>query len=129
MYTQEDLHKQQLASFIDGEGCIRLSKRTYTTTSGDVKNYFYPNVTIGMKHKKTIEHIHNIANIGEIYEHNGMYIWHVHNKDIKNFLTELLPFLLTKKDQAETVLDYFKENANPEALYWKSRFEKQVSYK
>ncbi|WP_027724637.1 LAGLIDADG family homing endonuclease [Tuberibacillus calidus] len=130
MYSEEQLNLARVAAFIDGEGCIRLSKRTYISKSGEKHEYFYPNLTIGMKSKRTIETIYRlIGEIGEVYEHKGVHIWNVHNEDVEKVLKAVYPFLITKKEQAKTILEYFKENANHEALYWKSRFEKAISYK
>lgn len=129
MYSKEDLHYAKLAAYIDGEGCLSLSKRTYKTKAGETKNYFYPNITVAMKHRKTIEHIFSLINLGEIYEHRGVHIWSVHNEEVKKVIEKVYPYLVTKKEQAKTILQYFENGANVEALYWKNRFEKVMSYK
>lgn len=104
-----------LAGFIDGEGCIGIQK-----ASNNVKySKYLPQIGIVNTCFKTIEHIHEILNdldIGHhIYARKVKSYKHLPQKELRfrgfkrcrKFLPLIIPFLVTKKEQAEVMMEYF----------------------
>lgn len=88
-----NLNKAYIAGFIDGEGCISITKRK----DKEYKNgySFYSNIRITNTNLEILEWIKNILDCGG---HLKACI----------IAKELLPFLIVKKKQAEILLDFQK---------------------
>ena len=95
------------AGFLDGEGCIRITKRdsrngrssqyglfvNISQKDGEIMDWLYGNFG-GMVYLK------NKANDYWIYE------WRLSDRNAYDFLKEILPFLRYKKHQAELAIQY-----------------------
>ncbi len=95
-----------IAGYIDGEGCIRATKQsngnahgvhvfitnTYLPLLLEIKNNFGGKVSIRSKSSD---------------KHRTVFQWRIsRRKDIKLFLTIILPFLKEKREQAKLMLEY-----------------------
>lgn len=101
-----------MAGLIDGEGCIRIGH------VGPKKRTYYPTVEIGMTHRETIEWIQSLWLSGSIKINNHsalrsrgpnwktQWIVRIHGKRAKLLCELLLPFLRTKRQQAELVCQF-----------------------
>lgn len=114
-----------LAGFTDGEGCIGFNK-----ICGKM-HYHCPHVTLTNCHKPTIDRVANILST------LGVRYWVQHREPRKSqwkedwviiirgirrtkpFLEAILPYLFTKKEQAEAVLEFINHrlSLSPKAPY------------
>lgn len=132
MYSAKEMEMMYVAGVLDSEGTIQSDVKKYTNKDGVQQEYFYISCRIAMKGKgrKVIERIREAMDgLGEIYEYKKMWTYHVHGNDAKEFLEKLEPYVYLKQDQLHTALEYFEDGANREAIYWKMRMLKQLSYK
>ena len=92
-----------LAGFFDGEGCIRVNK----TKTENSPNYHLI-VTIANNDRSILDSCLE-AYGGDVREKGktGCYSWSLFNKvHIKQFLLDTLPYLVVKRDEALTGMDY-----------------------
>ena len=105
-----EVDKAYLAGIIDGEGCITIRKQG---------SYYVPSVLIGNTNETLINHIKALLDYESIeycmrYEDRGDRInarpsWTINlsSRDrVIKFLNLVLPYLVSKKDQALLVLDW-----------------------
>ena len=93
-----------LAGFIDGEGCFKINK-----TQGASLEITQCNLEILQKLKSTFK-------IGRVRKcirqkpiHKQRWIWAISGKnDLEPLLTELLPYLIIKREQARLLLEYLR---------------------
>ena len=107
--------KAYIAGLLDGEGYIFIHKyrnymslrvgisNTYVPVLKYVKEYYGGNIYKHIRQKK----IHKIG-----------YEWVLQNKYTKQFLKDMLPFLIIKSKRAKLALDFikFKESKNRKQL-------------
>lgn len=109
MKQTKEIKLAYAAGFLDGEGCIRISKRLprngksisynllvmITQKDGEIMDWLYGNFggTVYLKNK--------LRN-GD----NWIYEWRVSEVKAYNFLKEILPFLRYKKRQAELAIQF-----------------------
>lgn len=113
--------KAYIAGLFDGEGSIFIrigtvkhKDKTYT--------HFIPQVSISMTHKGTMDYLVRELNVG-IYRpiqrgkwRTQYYLCVSKRKEIQSVLTVLLPYLRTKKEQAEMMLS-FCDNRHSKLTY------------
>lgn len=111
MNTLRETEWAYLAGLIDGEGCLFISKQQF-------KQCVYPSyrahLIVGMTNKSVIDYIHSLVDAGNVYftkskseKYMHKYRWEVTaNVDISKILNNILPFLIVKKAEAETMLDF-----------------------
>ena len=100
-----------LAGIIDGEGCIRLQT---IKNNPRWNTQYHAAISIGMTDKKVIQMFADRygSKIGVecVPNRKAVYRWKkAGNKIVPPILTELLPYLIVKKPQAELVLKYYNE--------------------
>lgn len=95
-----------IAGLVDGEGCLDLLPFK--------EKYFRSRLRIAMINKKLIYWLKNSFG-GSVYTRKAFgnnresYCWAIENKKIlEPFLREIVPYLMVKKEEAETMLKYFK---------------------
>lgn len=95
-----------LAGILDGEGTITLCGNRR-------KRSYYIQVSIGMTHLPTIQHIRRTTAVGFFVrsvpknpKHRTCYYWTARCKNAAMWLRKLLPYLVTKKRQAKIALEY-----------------------
>lgn len=95
------------AGFFDGEGCVSASVR-------GSKQYMNLCTHVSNTNKPAILHFHTIAGCGTVRRHVGathyslrrrmIWEWYGYLGPVKPFLTELLPYLLIKKQEVKLFL-------------------------
>lgn len=109
MKQERALKLSYAAGFVDGEGCIRISKRNprngrstsynllvmVTQKDGEIMDWFYGNFggMVYLKNKDT-------------YGSDWIYEWRLNELQAYKFLKELLPFLRYKRKQAELAIQF-----------------------
>jgi hypothetical protein len=95
-----------LAGMIDGEGCVQI-------TTGRERTSHFLHVSVEGIDQKVIEHIGTMTNLGSICNYQGkgwnrkrMWRWSVASTQAEKVLTEALPYLIGKRDQAEIALQF-----------------------
>lgn len=109
------MNKDYLAGFFDGEGCIRISKmfRKHYSKFGDCYDY-----ALGTKvtntNKIVLDKCKNLYGgfVGEVKDkrkstYKTVYSWELKSNDAVNFLKDVLPLLIVKKQEAELAI-YFQ---------------------
>jgi hypothetical protein len=96
-----------LAGIIDGEGSISISDHRKKG------RWFRLDLDVGMTHRETIYRIQTLTGRGNIdlrepkkEEHSQCWIWRVSGPDAQAILKEIKPYLVTKRDHAETALEF-----------------------
>ncbi len=102
------------AGIIDGEGCIRI--QTHASRYG-VGYAPWFGLTIGVKmiHKPTIERLQSVFAVGVIRPENRknqrtMWIWRVGGQQAIRVLSLVLPYLVTKHDEAQIGIQFGQLN-------------------
>lgn len=105
------------AGLIDGEGSI------FMKTNGVGRNK-RPNIKVGMTCEKTIRALHDFFKVGSIYfkkvplKDKPQWVWEASNKKAIFVIGKILPYLITKKENAELVLSqrFIKKSEREESL-------------
>lgn len=111
------------AGLIDGEGCIRLTKKL---------NNNRPSYTlilkVDMTHKATINRLRMIFGCGGDYTHPGNkkqgYIVQWNGVEAYRILKLLLPYLFTKKYEAELGIEYWEKCQNEGG--WEKKISNEI---
>ncbi len=96
-----ELNKQWLAGFFDGEGCICLTKRKDKILHHQLRIY------IGQVDVNILMLIKSIYG-GKVRKGGrGVNLWEIGHRELqKKFLSEIEPYLILKKPQAQMALIY-----------------------
>ena len=106
-----DLEKAWSAGFFDGEGSINILNPTVAT------GYRMKVTCAQKKHAAPLEKIHEIW--GGRIGHNAkrdIFLWAASSVQASNFLQDILPYLLVKKDQAVLAIEFQKLRYNGHRL-------------
>lgn len=115
MDNQQGNFLQWYAGFIDGEGCFDFTKSNAKALK---KARYYPRLRVTNTHEKTIKHIcHNLTALElpyHVYDRTpfnpawarSWSIEVVGMKRLPKYLSCLTPYLLTKKEQAEMMMEF-----------------------
>lgn len=102
--TNFDWKDAYFAGLIDGEGSIGLMRK-----GGGLRQ----RVKVNMTHEETVLALQRHFQIGTVRprkrgkpHHKDQWVWTVYYYDARAVLTRILPFLITKRDDAEKVLQY-----------------------
>ena len=89
---------------IEWEGSIQLN----SASRGKGGNYhIVPRVSIVNTSEELLETFREIVKVGYVNPIKYYFIWQLHRQgDIREFLEEILPYLITKKLRAEAVIAY-----------------------
>lgn len=100
-----------LAAMVDGEGCFSLGRNKRTNNKS-----YSPNVSVCNTNTVILRFCQEITGIGIVeptspQERNwkARYRWRILADDIVDFLTVIQPSLIGKWEQAELILEYFRE--------------------
>jgi len=112
-----------IAGLIDGEGGIAININ-HRTPGID----FVASVILGMTHKETIKRMAEVIGTKMSYEKRKLpakplYKVRIFKQaDIEQILLELIPYLITKRRQAELVLEFIKLKRQGDAKTLKKQF-------
>lgn len=116
-----DIQIGWIAGIIDGEGCIDFQQsksKYYTTDRQGLDVYYYPRVRISMTHPQTLIHLQELLTKLNVGHHiswknptekkwkKGWSISITGLKRVQRFLGYLTPYLVTKKSEAEQMIDF-----------------------
>lgn len=93
------------AGFMDGEGCIYIAYRT-------TQDQYVLTVSVANTHLSSLERFKAIVGVGRIHSarqqrephHKPLFMWSASSKQAETMLRLLLPFLVTKQEQAKVGL-------------------------
>lgn len=112
-----------LAGLIDGEGSFVIQKTEVEKISKSSKSKtpkYLAYFCIGMVDKEPLDLIQKTIGAGKVYEErvpNRRSIWRIRfagRLKLMPFIKQLLPYLIVKKKQAETVLKFCEEWVTPD---------------
>ena len=97
------------AGIIDGEGTIIIQRKNPPSFNGLVRYELF--LAVGMIHKPTIERLHAIFGRGYVMKRRNkgqrvIFHWHVRVNLAAACLRLVLPYLVTKKSEAELALEF-----------------------
>ena len=107
------------AGLFDGEGCISLVKPNLNLKHP--RKTYHLRISIGMTHLPTIQKVHNIWQLGQVYCYSagkvasasvGRAEWGVTTRQALHVLETVLPFLVTKREEAEVAIAFQKCKRN-----------------
>lgn len=105
-----------LAGLVDGDGSISISIINRKDWNG---LSFQPYVAIGVTNRKLCKWVQkhfggNLYGYDQADGHQKMYHWKLYGKQaLKDLILQLLPYLLIKKEAAQTVLEYMELGVEP----------------
>lgn len=115
---RQALHIAYIAGLFDGEGSfcfIKAETKKFMEMTKRKNPYYRPLARIGMVHLSVLEFIHKTFPGGYLHcegvrkdrpNNQVMYRWEMFKgENLKNFLKEIIPFLIAKKEQAVTLLE------------------------
>ena len=112
-----------LAGLVDGEAYIGIKKsKPYQNLTGRVNPSYHERIQVRMVDEEAIKFL--TEELGGWYykekshSNNGkpLYCYQASDKKACEIIYKLLPFLIVKKQSAETVLELRKEKDNPEKI-------------
>lgn len=118
-YNSSDMKEQIIAWSMEWEGCLSLSK---SKRSRGYSIQYTPTATLDNTRRELIEAFQQLVGYGKIYCHRryrvgnqkDCYKWQVTNLvDIKRFCEMILPHLITKKRNAELLIEFCYIRLNP----------------
>jgi len=115
------------AGIIDGEGCISICKHSSPTSR---YRYRYDlRVDVGMCEELIPMWLYmhfggNLRNHkGRKPSHRPVYHWQIASKQAQHFLELILPYLKTKRPQAELAITFQKGKSVPRGTYTRKKFK------
>lgn len=108
MNKLNSIEKAYLAGFIDGEGCISITKMKQP---GAVSIAYRLTLTITQGDKKFLEQLRNLIGIGSLHQTKKYpHIWIIQLSATSTYdlLTQLLPYLKIKNSQAYIALQLYE---------------------
>ena len=102
-----------IAGLIDGEGCLSLLSQEYGSHEG---MSITPSIQVAMASEKTIDYLVKKTGLDKKSERfhekenlKNQWVYRLHSrKDVLSLLTQISPYLIEKKDQADKIIEYCK---------------------
>jgi hypothetical protein len=101
------------AGIFDGEACIAINRYSPNKNQRNKAMVYRPHVCINMTHKPTLERLVGILG-GTIHKHSRSQLtrkqawrWTVADRKADAVLRSVLPYLFTKRGEAEMVLQFY----------------------
>ena len=110
--------KAYIAGFFDGEGCVQLGKNSKSSRSKTVIGGVYLLVQIVNNDKIVLDHICSLIGGNVLAKksrvgHAQGYCLYICGKKAATFLNAILPYLKTKRPQAEAAIMFAETLHNP----------------
>jgi hypothetical protein len=134
----KDIDLSYLAGYIDADGCISLSK------NNTMNNAYQLTIAITSTKPKILYWILDLLKVGYVKEipfyksqtswvrgrKQKQYIWRISNRGIRKIIKLLIPFLKTKKRQAELINEYLEISNKRKGKYIteEDRIKKHLIY-
>lgn len=104
------------AGLIDGEGCISLTRRMPQKTNGAVNPNYRLVLKVTMCHEETILLLHRMFGLGTVQSQKQSqsywskpWTWFCNATDAEKVLKKILPYMITKREEAEVALKFLSE--------------------
>ena len=103
----KETEKAYIAGIIDGEGCITMGK------GGRDRSDYHDSITVEMACSEVPNFLYKLSG-GSLKERNRegrtkkFWCWYIRAKGGEELLTQIIPYLVLKKRQAELFLEYRK---------------------
>ena len=121
---QAALNWAYLAGLIDGEGSFFVSKTEVNKIPAQCKCQspkYLGWFSLGMVHEETVNFVHSMMGAGKVYNEkrvsqNRQPIYRIRfagRLKLIPFIKNVLPYLITKKEAAETLLDFLENWVTP----------------
>lgn len=101
------------AGLIDGEGNISIQKCSYRNAAGVKTPCYCLILRVKMTHRATIERLHSLFRRGTVSHcrrrsarHRDSFNWQVGGADAHVVLAAILPFLFTKRGEANLAMEF-----------------------
>lgn len=113
-----DTQAAYIAGLIDGEGWVGICTMSPNLKNGNVSTTFVPRVQVEMTNEKTIEWLHKtvgfgfITRIRERKDRKPAWKYVIANRQASKLLQRILPFMITKREQAELLIEIAILRAN-----------------
>lgn len=92
------------AGFIDGEGCIGLSRQKQPASA--VGYYYKVTLQVGQKARKPLDFLSDLFGGTVRQNPSGYYYWMLSSRKAVAALVEIEPFLVFKNSQAKIVIEF-----------------------
>jgi hypothetical protein len=104
-----------LAGLIDGEGCISLTRRSPQAHNASVSFNYRLILKVSMCHLSTIRRCRELTGLGTLHSqkrqkkhYSRAYTWFCNAGDAEIILEALLPWFVTKREEALVALDFLR---------------------
>lgn len=103
-----------VAGIIDGEGTVYITRQKAKARNASRTDAFTLNMRVAMCHRDTIAFVADTLGVGKVYTSKGLAaaarrparIWHAGSAGSVPALGMLLPYMLTKRPEAELALEF-----------------------
>jgi hypothetical protein len=104
-----------LAGLIDGEGCISLTRRNPQPHNASISYNYRLILKVSMCHLPTVLRCRELTGVGTLHSqqkqhahYSSAYVWFCNAGDAETVLEALLPWFVTKREEALTALDFLR---------------------
>lgn len=127
----QETDKAYIAGFLDGEGCIVVDRQKRTNSHHKQHYYYVPRICIANRHKGVLDYINKCwGNTGSLTlrklnnkNANWSDAWQLRFSSVPTYgyLIEILPYLKTKRKQAELVIEMGELKSGTQLLDFRKR--------
>jgi len=118
------------------EGCISVSF-TKKEHKGKIYPYFVPNIQISGTNEDLLRSFLSLVNMGKVYKVNRkgikqkpVYIWRLSGaKNMQIFCEEVIPYLPTKRRQAELMIEFCKRRVGGQTVHNKDGYHSRYTFR
>ncbi len=112
MKNLSETQKAYIAGFIDGEGCITISRNKSKSKAWEFD--FHPRILVTNSDIDVIFFLHDLTGIGCVYRYEKawqskwkpIHRWQISTNEAINLINAIMPYLHIKKEVAELVLSF-----------------------
>ena len=113
-----EVQKAYIAGIVDGEGSISIAHSKHKNNG---KRYYSLRIDVVNTDRKLIDYMADVTDTGYTYcyesrknEWKNIHSWVTTRKSAEEFLREILPYLVIKKERAELALEFRKHSRKVE---------------
>lgn len=127
-----EVDKAYLAGIMDGEGSISISRKTDPTMKSGFS--FRPCIEISNTDKPLMDWIASTTGLGAIRlyvdhnpKHRPAYKWSLWSNQANQFLNAIRPYLITKRERADIVIEFIKAHSGGKAYLTTEQIASQTA--